>query len=485
MANRQFTDEQIAHFRQWYKEVYGKTLNNRDDAEVALRRELDGEVEKPSGGSGSVRPYKGMGNNVQWSSGTLMPQPKRRAGVSQSGGLYGKHRESMRKQEKEAEKQQRKERRSRQDRADKERDSVKKSINALTKEVNGMVKDQSEGLPGDFHEMNPDEQRAWKNQWVRDTYANRKELTKEALAVMDAENPVKQETPSSERPPGKLLKTGKGDVILSPTGEQNGETVYDVYKKRNGSNSWDKKGISLGEKPNNFIPDDKMGTNKMRMDTFKTAYNKYKRDIGYTGEGGLGSNGVKDRMKKDWGDDWGDVYLDKNGGVKQLYWDGQDGVTDNKDAKLAEDMDNARGLEAPKPEIPWDSGPYFDEEIPEPISPMGPKIKAPSTPRESTVDDMISSPYVREPNTEPLFDGEALVKGLLSPAKKYLDYAKARSEGALQPSEELTPEEEELLRQEEVEEALKQQMLLRERSSEWLGGRTLTPEYYDDEYGII
>ena len=54
---------------------------------------------------------------------------------------------------------------------------------------------------------------------------------------------------------------------------------------------------------------------------------------------------------------------------------------------------------------------------------------------------------------------------------------------ALEPDT-LTPEDEELMRREEEEQALRDQMLLRERMSEWYGG-SLSPEYYDDEYGII
>jgi hypothetical protein len=114
-----------------------------------------------------------------------------------------------------------------------------------------------------------------------------------------------------------------------------------------------------------------MGTNKMRMDTFKTALNKYKRDMTITGgEEGLGGESVKARMEKDWGNDWKTKYLDEQGGVKQLYWDGEGGTRDTRDApESVEDIRNQIAEEAAAPEdvSPSEQKNYdIWDELPEP-----------------------------------------------------------------------------------------------------------------------
>jgi hypothetical protein len=179
---------------------------------------------------------------------------------------------------------------------------------------------------------------------------------------------------------GKLNKAG--NISKVPIGMMNGKQAYEVYAK--GKNGWAKKGIDAGDGPSSFIPEDRMGTNKMRMDTFKSDYNKYKRDKKYTGDG-IGSSAVENRMKKEWGDGWRDVYLDEQGGVKQKYW-GDDGKpTDSPNAEKPTE------IQAEEPQI-WGAG----DGIPEAAQPE------PEISMENTWDEI---PFAgMQPKTHPTAD---------------------------------------------------------------------------------
>jgi hypothetical protein len=403
--------------------------------------------------------------------------------------------------------------------ADKESAEVRKSFQALSKEVNAMVKDQSEELPGNFYEMKPDEKRAWKNKWIRDTYANRRALGNEAIAALDAGKPKTQravtQPTTTERPPGKVVKGKKGDVILSPTGEMNGKTAYDVYKQNKSSGSWEKKGISLGEGSTGFIPENKMGTSKMRMDTFKSAYNKYKRDMKITGgEEGLGGESVNARMEKDWGEDWKETYLN-DGKVQQMYWDKNGKPTDVAPGEEVVEEDDPMGDFGILPD-PDDISPSEQKnyDIWDTFSPMAPKYQMSDTNRklesvrkygaertkngpgisfwpkgsqplwggEDTPVDPETVRDVYEPPPSTRMDKETLVGGNRTPM---MPQAKIEQKYAIGFEDEgLTPEEEEeLLRLEEEEELRRaeasrmNQYALQERSGQWFGG-SVAPEYY-------
>ena len=254
-----------------------------------------------------------------------------------------------------------------------------------------------------------------------------------------------QSTGENNRPAGGTIvksKSGK-EALRVPIGEMNGKQVYELYSK--GSDGWVKQGM---QSPNGFIPEDKMGTNKLRMDTFKTALNKYNRDIGYTGEDGLGSDAVKARMKKDWGKNWEKVYLDEQGGVKQLYKDGKGGLRDTRNAPevipeaevdlindlrgnerkgdyALGDLDQARGQEPSGGLYPPDGEFGMSQKR---LTPEAVPVVEPQPAEAPGVDDLMPEAYMRG-DRPPAFSGQAVIDTITAPFRAYHDYAKAKGEG--------------------------------------------------------
>jgi hypothetical protein len=165
--------------------------------------------------SGSVGPAPGN-YTVQpstWMTGSYDDSAMAPKTAGSIGADFFKYQEALKKEQRAAVRREKEYRRKRKDAKSAD---IEKSMRGIAKEVNDMVKNQSEELPGNFFEMTPAERRTWKNEWIRGTYANRKALAKEAQAVMDAESPTKP------KPSQKTKKERYGGGTIKVTGDKVG-----------------------------------------------------------------------------------------------------------------------------------------------------------------------------------------------------------------------------------------------------------------------
>jgi len=383
MSNKKLRD-----FTKKFRYYFGR---NPDENEIAQYIESMSQNPKnaQTGYSGSMRPVTGMQPGTRMS-GTVMPNMPKSTGkgynpIADFWERQAAVENERRKKAAAIEKRAYDESRDQLKREQKLQDDFRREAIDIETAVNKISDFDVPISPELSEEKDPDKISAYINGWK--TAEKQKRLNairpyydvgkKPPVAVKKAvkSKRVMQEEPE---PVGEIVTSERGQQKFVPTGEMNGETVYDVYSKYGDSDTWKKRGVSQGKSRTGFIPEGKMGSNKMRMDTFKAALNKYNRDIGYTGEDGLGSRAVKARMEKDWGPDWRDKYLDDQGNSKQLWTDGKGGSTD-VDPEISAGVDEiAAGLrtEADEPvpvELPPESErvpPYKDRyKMPQPESP--------------------------------------------------------------------------------------------------------------------